>query len=104
MNALVKSAMIVLAIAAVPTSALAADPAAGAKKTATCVACHGQNGIGIAPNYPNLACQKDKYLVKAIKEFKSGVRKDPMMQPMVAALSDADIENVAAYYSTLGCK
>ena len=83
--------------------AIAADAAAGKAKAATCVSCHGANGISIAPNYPNLACQKEKYLVKAIKEYKNGDRKDPMMKPMVMSLSDTDIENVAAFFSTLNC-
>ena len=80
------------------------DAAAGKAKAVTCTACHGQDGMGIAPEYPNLACQKEKYLVKSIKAYKSGARNDPLMKPMVAALSDADIENLAAYYSTLNCK
>ena len=53
----------------------------------TCAACHGQNGISIAPDYPNLACQKEKYLVKSLKAYKSGARNDPLMKPMVMALS-----------------
>ncbi|MCP4409102.1 MAG: cytochrome c, partial [Gammaproteobacteria bacterium] len=48
-----------------------------------------------------LAGQKDAYLVKQIKAFRDGGRKDPMMAPMVKALSDSDIENLAAYYSGL---
>lgn len=95
---------VLLAAFALPVTALAGDAAAGEKKTATCVACHGKDGISIAPNYPNLACQKEKYLVKAIKDYKSGARNDPMMKPMVASLSDEDIDNLAAYYASLNCK
>jgi len=91
-----------LAIASAP--ATAADAAAGKAKTATCVACHGQNGVAIAPNYPNLACQNEKYLVDALKQYKNGGRNNPLMKPMVAALSDADMENLAAYYAGLPCK
>jgi len=87
-----------------PAAALAGDPAAGKKKTTTCVACHGQKGIATAPNYPNLAGQNEKYLIDALKGYKSGARNNPIMKPMVAPLSDTDIENIAAYYSSLDCK
>ena len=93
-----------LSMLALPISALAGDAAAGEKKTATCVACHGKEGISIADIYPNLAGQKEAYLVKALKAYKSGARDDPMMKPMVAALSDADIENLAAYFASKACK
>jgi len=67
----------------------------------TCMACHG--AAGISPNgiWPNLAGQKEAYLVKQIKAFRDGVRVDPMMAPMVKALTDTDIDNLAAYYSGL---
>ncbi|MDX2315306.1 MAG: cytochrome c [Gammaproteobacteria bacterium] len=104
MKTIIRSLIIFLSIVLLPIAAHAADAAAGGKKAVTCIACHGKDGISIAPNYPNLACQKDKYLIKAIKEFKSGARKDPIMKSMVGSLSDADIENLAAYFSTLNCK
>ncbi len=104
MKTMLRSLAILLPLVLIPVTTQAGDAAAGAKKAITCVACHGQNGISIAPIYPNLACQKKKYLVKAIKAYKSGARNDPMMKPMVAALSNSDIENVAAYFSTLNCK
>jgi len=104
MNSMIRSLMILLSVVLIPVAAEAGDAAAGAKKTTTCVACHGKDGVGIAPTYPNLACQKEQYLIKSIKAYKSGDRSDPMMKPMVASLSDADIENIAAYYSTLNCK
>ena len=67
----------------------------------TCVACHGANGVSVIPNYPNLAGQKELYLVDAIKAYRDGGRKNPIMQPMAAALSDDDIANLAAYFSSL---
>ena len=82
------------------TSALAGDAAAGKAKAAICASCHGQTGISMSPLWPNLAGQKEQYLIKQIKAFRDGTRQDPMMAPMVAALSDADIENLAAYYSS----
>lgn len=85
-------------------SVAAADIAAGKKKALTCVGCHGPKGISTNPEWPNLAGQKDVYLAKQIKAFKTGVRKSPQMTPMVQILNDADIANIAAYYSSLKCQ
>ena len=82
-------------------NAFAGDIEAGKAKSALCAACHGPEGISMNPLWPNLAGQKEAYLVKQIKAFKSGERKDPSMAPMVATLTDADIENIAAYYASL---
>lgn len=81
----------------------AGDAEAGKAKTATCVACHGPAGVSANPLWPNLAGQKDQYLIKQIKAFRDGEREDPMMAPMVKPLSDQDIEDLAAYYSQLSC-
>jgi cytochrome c553 len=96
----------ILLTAAVTLSALvgAADIEAGKAKSATCVACHGANGISIIPTYPNLAGQKAAYLESSIKAYKSQERKGgqaALMYGMVAALSDEDIANLAAYFSSL---
>jgi len=80
-------------------AALAGDAAKGKAKAAVCSACHGANGISSNPLWPNLAGQKEQYLIKSIKGFRDGDRKDPSMAPMVANLSDDDIENLAAYFS-----
>ena len=80
----------------------AADEQAGKKLSdGSCAACHGQNGIGIIPLYPNLAGQKREYLVTQLHAFRDGSRKNPIMSPMAVHLSDADIENLAAYFSEL---
>jgi cytochrome c553 len=81
------------------SSAIAGDAAAGKAKSAICASCHGADGISLSPLWPNLAGQKEQYLIKQIKAFRDGTRQDPMMAPMVAALSDDDIANLAAYYS-----
>lgn len=81
--------------------AIAGDAAAGKAKSATCAGCHGSAGISAIPTYPNLAGQKEAYLAKQIKDYKSGARKDPTMNAMVAALTDADVANLAAYYAGL---
>ncbi|HEX5515110.1 MAG TPA: cytochrome c [Gammaproteobacteria bacterium] len=85
----------------VDTAQAQGDIAAGKAKSAVCAACHGENGIGLAPMYPNLAGQKEQYLVKQTKAFRDGGRQDPMMSPMATGLTDADIANLAAYYSSL---
>lgn len=77
------------------------DVAAGKAKAGTCAGCHGASGISANPIWPNLAGQKDAYLLKQLKAFKDGTRKDPMMTPMAKPLSDADMANLAAYYSSL---
>jgi cytochrome c553 len=84
--------------------ASAADIEAGKAKAATCAACHGPAGISAVGMWPNLAGQKEEYLAKQIKAFRDGTRSDPSMSPMAAPLSDADIANLAAYFSSLGCK
>lgn len=81
-----------------------ADIAGGKRKASSCVACHGVNGISTNASYPNLAGQKSPYLAKQLRDFKSGARKDPTMQAMVGGLSDADIDNIAAYFASLGAK
>ncbi len=79
-----------------------ADVEAGkAVANTTCLACHGANGIGIIPLYPNLAGQKAEYLEAQLLAYRSGERKNAIMAPMATSLSDADIKAVAAYYSTL---
>ena len=64
--------------------ALAGDAAAGKAKAASCGGCHGVQGISAVPTYPNLAGQKEAYLVKQMKAFKDGTRKDPTMNAMAA--------------------
>lgn len=80
---------------------LAADVAAGKSKSAICAACHGNKGISMIPMYPNLAGQKEQYLVLQIKAFRDGDRKNMVMSPMASSLSDTDIANLSAYYASL---
>lgn len=80
----------------------AADEQAGKKLSeASCAACHGQNGIGIIPLYPNLAGQKREYLAAQLRAFRDGTRKNAIMSPMAVHISDADIEDVAAFFASL---
>ena len=81
------------------------DAAAGKAKAATCIACHGADGKGIAPTYPNLAGQNAPYMVAQLQAFKSGERKgaqSAIMAPMAAGLSDQDMKDLSAFYSEMG--
>ena len=78
----------------------AGDVEAGKAKSATCLACHGPDGNSPNPIWPKLAGQHAAYIVKQLKEFKGGVRKEALMTPMVAPLNDADMVNLAAYFSS----
>lgn len=81
--------------------AASGDADAGKTKAATCAACHGANGIGASDTYPNLAGQHSDYIVKQLKAFKNGDRKDPLMAPMAAPLSEQDMADIAAYFAAL---
>lgn len=78
---------------------LAADPAAGQEKSKTCAACHGPDGNSPSAEFPKLAGQHYDYLVKAMNDYKVGVRKNAIMAPMAAPLTGRDIADLAAYYS-----
>lgn len=93
-----------LVLGAMIGTANAGDAAAGKAKSESCVGCHGMNGKSNNPNYPNLYQQKKNYLIKAIKAYRDGQRKDPMMSSFVTGLSDADVEDLAEFYSTAGKK
>lgn len=80
---------------------IAADLDAGKSKAAeVCASCHGADGNSPAPNFPKIGGQYRTYLAKALNDYKSGNRKDPVMAGMAANLSPADIENLAFYYSS----
>ncbi len=83
---------------------ISGDAQAGAGKAAVCAACHGAQGIAVAPNFPNLAGQSATYLYAQLKEFHDGQRHDPVMTGQAAALSDVDMRNLASYYASLAPK
>ncbi len=98
-----KTAVLLAAVAMsfMAANALAAgDAAAGKSKSASCGACHGPDGNSTNPLWPKLAGQHAAYLVKQLKAFKSGERKDPLMSPMAAGLSDKDMEDLSAFYAS----
>lgn len=88
------------ALAAV-APASAAD-AAAAKKTVTevCQACHGADGNSPSGDFPRLGGQHEDYLAKALRDYKSGARKNPIMAGFAATLTNKDIDNLAAYYAS----
>jgi cbb3-type cytochrome c oxidase subunit III len=81
------------------SAAQAGDAVAGKAKAATCGACHGADGNSLAPNFPKLASQGERYLVKQITDIKDGVRQVPEMMGFVMGLNETDIADIAAYYA-----
>ena len=77
----------------------AGDVKAGQEKSAMCASCHGADGNSLISIYPKLAGQSANYIAKQLADFKSGERKDPVMIGMVAALSEKDMNDLAAYYA-----
>lgn len=90
---------LIFAITLAISAAAAAD--SGKDKSATCTACHGQQGESTNDLWPNLAGQKEAYLEKQLKSFRDGDRYDPLMSPVSHMLSDQDIKDLAAYFSNL---
>ncbi len=78
---------------------LKGDAAAGQALSAQCAACHNADGNSAAPNFPRLAGQNERYIVKQLTDFRDGRRMNPLMSPMAAGKTDQDIANLAAYFS-----
>ena len=79
-------------------NATAGDIAAGKQKSQACAACHGEGGHSTNPQFPKLAGQIEDYLSHTLKAYHDGARKNAIMQGMAAALSESDIEDLAAYF------
>lgn len=77
----------------------AGNPEAGKTKSTPCAACHGADGNSPVAMFPKLAGQTQDYLVHSLTAYKSGKRKNPIMGAQAAALSKADIEDLAAYFA-----
>ena len=75
-------------------TATAAPPAA----VQTCVACHGQDGVGVLPEYPTLAGQHEDYLDQVLDDYRMGRRQNAIMNAFAAQLSREDVAALAAYY------
>jgi len=92
---------LLIAFAAAPLVSRAdGDPKAGQEKAATCVACHGADGIGADPSYPTLAGQYPSYLEHALQSYRSGARQNAIMAGFAAPLSDQDIADLAAWFAS----
>ncbi|MGD9423739.1 c-type cytochrome [Pantoea sp. NSTU24] len=82
----------------------AGDAQRGTEKAGSCIACHGATGKAAAPIYPNLAGQNAAYLELALQAYKKGERSGgqaEVMKAFVTGLSDSDMADLAAYYSSL---
>jgi cytochrome c553 len=98
---MIKNSILTVLLIALPlTLAAKGDAAAGQEKSKLCEACHGADGKSVDPSYPNLAGQYGSYLQKALKDYRSGRRSNPVMAGMAGPLSDQDIEDLAAWYAS----
>ena len=101
MTAKLVAALSLVAALGWTSSALAAgSKEAGQAKAATCSACHGMDGNSLNPEWPNLAGQGEAYIVRQLQAFKAGQRQNVLMSPMAAILSDEDMADLAAYFSS----
>jgi cytochrome c553 len=82
-----------------PVTAQGAPQGTPPEASATCVACHGNEGVGILPEYPTLSGQYADYIEHALKEYRAGRRQNAIMAGFAAGLEDADIEALAAFFS-----
>jgi cytochrome c553 len=94
-------AAVVVALAFAGTAAGAADAVAGRAKSQACAVCHGASGMSSAPDAPNLAGQPAIYLAAQLRAYRSGARRHEVMNVMAKPLSDDDIENLAAWFSSI---
>ena len=75
------------------------DPEAGKAKAEACKACHGETGMSVSPDFPRIAGQHADYIATALRHYKLGKRKNPIMAGQVANLSEKDMIDLGAYYS-----
>ncbi|MFN3712116.1 MAG: c-type cytochrome [Alcanivoracaceae bacterium] len=94
-----KFAVVVLAASLAAPAMATGDAAAGEAKAAVCAACHGKDGNSPGGDFPSLAGQGAKYTLKQLRDYKSGARKNAIMQGQVAGLSDQDMADLAAFYA-----
>ncbi|RDS82635.1 c-type cytochrome [Dyella psychrodurans] len=79
--------------------ALAADMPPKPVRLGLCAACHGETGMSQIPGAPNLAGQRLDYLRKALKDYRDGSRDVPLMRAAIGPVSDADLDQLARWYS-----
>jgi cytochrome c553 len=85
---------------AVPAFAATGNVEAGREKSTPCKACHGEAGVSVSPEFPKIAGQHPDYLFVALRHYKAGKRKNPIMAGQVANLSEADMRDLAAWYAS----
>ena len=98
MNKVLVSLLLTLGITGLAHAA--GDAAAGQGKVAVCGACHGADGNSAAPNFPKLAGQGERYLLKQLNDIKSGGRQVVEMTGLLDNLSEQDLADIAAYFSS----
>jgi cytochrome c553 len=97
--------LLILVLSGLSGMAFAAgDATAGQAKSQACGACHGPDGIAVAPAFPNLAGQNEKYLLRQLKMIKSKTRDVPTMAGQLDAMSDVDLAKLAAYFAAKPAK
>lgn len=87
-------------LAGLSANALAGDPAAGKPLTVVCAGCHGEDGNSVVPQFPKLAGQNEKYLIKQIYDIRDMRRPVPTMMGLVDNYTDEQIADIAAYYAS----
>jgi cytochrome c553 len=97
---LVATLSLVAALGCSANAFAAGSVEAGQAKSATCMACHGMDGNSLAPEWPNLASQHPVYIERQLKAFKAGERQNDLMSPMAMILTDEDVADLAAYFSS----
>lgn len=95
-----KLAIAMFLLGSLGTAQAAGNASAGQGKAAICSACHNMDGNSVVPTWPHLAGQHEQYIVKQLADFKAGVRRDETMDGMVAPLTDEDIADLAAWFSS----
>jgi len=98
---LIKNSILAFLLVSLPLTLVArGDASSGKDKAKVCEACHGLDGKSVDPSYPNLAGQYESYLQKALADYRSGRRTNPVMAGFAGPLSDQDIKDLAAWYSS----
>jgi cytochrome c553 len=99
-NSLVRASLLAVTLAC-PPLAYAADVAAGKAKAEICAGCHGENGVSQTESVPSLAGQPDMFTQWQLVFFRAGARKNELMQPIAADISNDDVRNLGAYFAEL---
>lgn len=99
MNSTKSKLALALALALSLPACAGGNAEAGKAKSAACAGCHGEDGNSTVPSFPKLAGQHPDYIYRALKDYKMGKRKNPIMAGQVANLSDQDMKDLGAYYA-----